>query len=413
MVKTYIGAALYPKQAEIANAIVNSDALYHTIDAGRQTGKSYLCKQLLLYFAINNPKWQIMYVSMTYSACNKVFKELLNGIKEYGLIRSFNRKENSIILINGSEIYFKSYQRCDLIRGYSIDALIIDEAAFCPDEDFMKVLRPTLAVRGKKCILCSSPRGYNWFKDMYDSGVRGDKGYKSYFANYKSCPYSNIEEVMDAKSKLPNKIFRAEYEGEFIEGGMSAFSNYENCVNIDLNYGKVVAGIDVGRQSDYTVLTIMNGKRVVYMERWRTDTWENIKNKIIAACKQYKPIYTYVEVNGIGDVFYEILQKGWREANLIGTLAPWITTNQTKNNAVEQLIDDFNNRNISLSDKISEFKELMYELGNFEATYSKSNRCITYAARGQGKDDMVMSLAICNYNAKKNLLAGTYLIDVV
>lgn len=411
--KTFIGAKLYEKQAEIAESVVNSQEMYHTICCGRQTGKSYLCKQLLLYFAINNAKWQIMYVSLTYSQTNKLFKELLNAIKSSGIIRSFNRVENSIILVNGSEIYFKSYTNADAVRGYSLDVLIIDEAAFLADEDFFAAFKPTLAVRGKKCILCSSPRGYNWFKDMYDSGVRGDKGYKSYFANYKSCPYSNIEEVMDAKSKLPNKIFRAEYEGEFIEGGMSAFSNYENCVNIDLNYGKVVAGIDVGRQSDYTVLTIMNGKRVVYMERWRTDTWENIKNKIIAACKQYRPVYTYVEVNGIGDVFYEILQKGWREANLSGTLAPWVTTNQTKNNAVEQLIDDFNNRNISLSDKISEFKELMYELGNFEATYSKSNRCITYAARGQGKDDMVMSLAICNWNAKKNLLAGTYLIDVV
>lgn len=404
---------MYEKQAEIANSIVNSDEMYHIIDAGRQCGKSYLCQQLLLYFAINNPKWQCMYVSMTYAQTNKLYKEILNSIKSSGIIKSFNRVENSIILINGSEIYFKSYTNADSIRGYSNDLLIIDEAAFLNDEDFYAVFKPTLAVKGKKCVLCSSPRGFNWFKDMYDSGVRGDKGYKSYFANYRTNPYSNLEEVMDAKSKLPNKIFRAEYEGEFIAGGMSAFSNYENCVNIDLNTGKVVAGIDVGRQSDYTVLTIMNGKRVVYMERWRTDTWDNIKNKIITACKQYRPVYTYVEVNGIGDVFYEILQKGWREANLSGTLAPWLTTNQTKNNAVEQLIDDFNNRNISLSDKISEFKELMYELGNFEATYSKSNRCITYSARGQGKDDMVMSLAICNYNAKKNLLAGTYLIDVV
>lgn len=404
---------MYEKQAEIANSIVNSDEMYHIIDAGRQCGKSYLCQQLLLYFAINNPKWQCMYVSMTYAQTNKLYKEILNSIKSSGIIKSFNRVENSIILINGSEIYFKSYTNADSIRGYSNDLLIIDEAAFLNDEDFYAVFKPTLAVKGKKCVLCSSPRGFNWFKDMYDSGVRGDKGYKSYFANYRTNPYSNLEEVMDAKSKLPNKIFRAEYEGEFIAGGMSAFSNYENCVNIDLNYGKVVAGIDVGRQSDYTVLTIMNGKRVVYMERWRTDTWDSIKNKIIAACKQYKPIYTYVEVNGIGDVFYEILQKGWRDANLSGTLAPWITTNQTKNNAVEQLIDDFNNRNISLSDGISELKELLYELGNFEANWSKSSRCITYAARGQGKDDMVMSLAICNWNAKKNLLAGTYVIDVV
>ena len=406
MVK-YVGAKLYGRQREIAESIVSSPALYHIVCCGRQTGKSFMCQQLLLYFAIINPKWQCMFVSLTYSQANKVFKEMLNAIKPSGIIKSFNRVENSIILINGSEIYFKSYQKADTIRGYSNDLLIIDEAAFMNDEDFYSVFKPTLSVRGKKCILCSSPRGYNYFYDMYQSGVNGEPSYRSYFANYRTCPYSNLDEIADARKKLPEKIFLSEYEGEFVAGGMSAFSNYENCVGKDLPTGKVVAGIDVGRQSDYTVLTIMSGKRVVFLERWRTDTWEHIKNNIIAACKKYHPVYTYVEVNGIGDVFYEILQKGWREAGLTGTLAPWTTTNQSKNNIIEQLIDDFNNTNISIPND----KELLSELGTFEATYSKSSRCITYAARGVCKDDMVMSLAITNWNAKKNLFAGSYTID--
>ena len=405
----YVGAKLYPKQREIADSIVNSPDMYHVIDAGRQVGKSFLCQQLLLYFAINNPSWQCMYVSMTYSQTNKLCKELLNASKPSGIIKSFNRVENSIILTNDSEIYFKSYNNSDSIRGYSLDLLIIDEAAFCADEDFFAVFKPTLVVRGKKCVMCSSPRGKNWFYDAYMSGVRCDKGWHSYFATYQTCPYAQIDEIMDAKSKLPENIFKAEYLGEFISGGFSVFKNYEQCVGLDLNRGKVVAGIDVGRQNDWTVLTIMCGKVVVYQERWRTDTWENIKNNIIKACIQWNPTYTFVEVNGIGDVFYEILQKGWREAHLSGTLAPWTTTNTSKNNAIEQLIDDFNNKKISIPNS----KALLDELANFEASYSKASRSITYAARGTGHDDCVMSLAICNWNAKKNLFAGEYHFDFV
>lgn len=405
----YVGAKLYPKQREIADSIVNSPDMYHVIDAGRQVGKSFLCQQLLLYFAINNCKWQCMFVSLTYSQVNKVFKEMLNAIKSSGIIKSFNRVENSIILTNGSEIYFKSYTNADSIRGYSNDLLIIDEAAFCADEDFYAVFRPTLAVKGKKCILCSSPRGKNWFYDLYKAGQDGEPNYRAYFATYHTCPYAQIDEIMDAKSKLPENIFKAEYLGEFISGGFSVFKNYEQCVGLDLNRGKVVAGIDVGRQNDWTVLTIMSGKVVVYQERWRTNTWDNIKNNIIQACKQWNPTYTFVEVNGIGDVFYELLQKGWREAGLAGTLAPWTTTNTSKNNAIEQLIDDFNNKNISIPNS----KALLDELAKFEASYSKASRSITYAARGTEHDDCVMSLAICNWNAKKNLFAGEYHFDFV
>lgn len=403
--KQFIGAKLYPKQREIAEAIVNSDKMYHIVDAGRQTGKSFLCTQLLLYFAINNPKWQCMYVSMTYSQANKLYKELLNGIKGSGIIQTFNRVENSIILVNGSEIYFKSYQNADAIRGYSNDLLIIDEAAFCDDEDFQKVFRPTLSVKGKKCILCSSPRGYNFFYDMYKMGQKENaRLYKSYFATYQTCPFSNLDEIEDAKRSLPDKIFRAEYLGEFIDGGMSVFDNYRNCIDINVVSGKVVAGIDVGRQNDYTVLTIMDGRKVVYLERWRTDSWENILNNIIKAVKQYKPMATYCEINGVGDVFFELLQKAWKNRYLPGALYPWTTTNQSKANIVEKLITDFNTRDISIPNN----EVLLEELGNFEASYSKNSHALVYSARGNLHDDTVMSLAICNYNSHKCNLLGEY-----
>lgn len=403
--KKYIGAKLYPKQEEIARGIIASKDMWHIVDAGRQVGKSFLCQQLLLYFAINNPGWHCMYVSMTYSQANKIFKRLVKGIRKSNIIREFNRSENSIELINGSEIYFKSYQKADSIRGYDNDLLIIDEAAFCDDEDFQAVFRPTLSVRGKKCILCSSPRGYNYFRDLYNRGVNGDKGYHSYFATYQTCPFSNLDEIEDAKRSLPEKIFRSEYLGEFIDGGMSVFDNYRECVNINVPGGKVIAGIDVGRKDDFTVLTIMNGRKVVYQERWRTDTWENILKNIVHVVKRYRPIATFCEINGVGDVFYEMLAKAWQDQSLPGQLNEWTTTNQSKANIVEKLISDFNSKNISIPDS----KVLLQELTNFEATYSKGSRSIIYQAR-TGHDDTVMSLAICNYQAHHSALLGNYFL---
>lgn len=403
----FVGAKLYEKQKEIAQAIISSPKMYHVVDAGRQCGKSYLCQQLLLYFAINNPGWHCMFVSMTYSQCNKVFKELLRGIRKSGIIQSFNRSENSIILINGSEIYFKSYQKAENIRGYDNDLLIVDEAAFCSDEDFQSVFRPTLAVRGKKCILCSSPRGYNFFHDMWQRGMENEKNYQSYHATYHTCPFSNLDEIEDAKLSLPDKIFRAEYLGEFIEGGMSVFDNFRDCIDIPVSTGKVVAGIDVGRLYDFTVLTIMSGRKVIYQGRWGRIPWTAIRDAIYAELKKYKPVATYCEINGVGDVFYEILGNDWINKGIPGKLESWLTTNQSKASVIEKLITDFNTRNISIPND----KTLLGELGIFEASYTTKTRAIQYAARGGGHDDTVMSLAICNFHAHKAALMGNYYLN--
>ena len=385
--------------------------MYHIICAGRQVGKSFLCMQLLLYFAINNPKWQCMYVSMTYAQSGKLFKELLNGIAGAGIVRKKNKIENSVILRNGSEIYFKSYQNPDSIRGYSVDFLIIDEAAFLEDEDFFQVFRPTLSAKGKKCILCSSPRGYNYFHDLWQQGHgRKSKHYKSYFTNYKQCPFSNKEEIADAKKSLPDKIFRAEYLGEFVDGGMSVFDKYRDCIrNPKAVGGKCFAAIDVGRQNDYTVLTVMRGRRVEHISRWNKDTWENIIKNIIVELKKYKPQQTYIEVNGVGDVFYAMVQKELKNNNLNFELVPWQTTNQSKQNIIEKLINDFNTLNIS----IPNYDVLLGELSDFECSFSTKTRTIQYGARAGKHDDCVMSLAICNWFSNHKAASGTYIFDFV
>lgn len=398
----FVGAKLYPKQREIADQITSSEKMYHIIDAGRQTGKSFLCKQLLLWFAINHPGWRCMYISMTLSQTGKLFKELLRAISKSGVVAEVSKIDNCITLINGSELLFRSYQNADAIRGWDNDLLIVDEAAFCADEDFQAVFRPTLAVRGKKCILCSSPRGYNYFHDLYNYGLAGEKRYASYYATYKSCPYSNLDEIADAKLKLPDKIFRAEYLGEFIDGGMSVFDNFRECINLKVASGKMVAGIDVGRKNDYTVLTIMNGRQVVFQQRWRHDSWENIIRKICEELRKHHVRIVACESNGIGDVFMEDLRKVLPEGII---LKDWVNTNTNKANIIERLIGDFNTHSISIPDE----QTLLDELGNFEANWSKASRCITYAARGASNhDDTVISLAICNDLAHKAIHSGQY-----
>lgn len=407
----YKGIKLFPKQQEIANTIVNTPTQkgvvdYHVICCSRQFGKSTLTQMLILYYAINFPGSRNLFCSLTYSQSNKVFNAIINGIKKWNIIEKKDGSENSIILKNGSVIYCRSFTRCDTLRGLSCENVFLDECAYMKDEDFQSVIRPILSTIGQRCVLASTPRGTNWYKTMYDKGLSNDfPNYHSYYATYRENPIANISEIEDAKKSLPDKIFRCEYEAEFISGSMSVFENVRNCIGDTRVNGACCAAIDVGRQNDYTVLTIMSGNMVVLQKSWRLMTWEDIIKAILNELKKFNVRQCHVEVNGLGDPFYEMLLKACKTFRLPVNLLPWTTSNVSKMNAIEQLINDFSNKNIIIPND----SELLFELDNFEAEYSSKSHSIKYAAREPFHDDRVMSLAICNYN-RASIPSGNYKI---
>ena len=408
---TYKGAKLYPKQAEIANAIISTpespdSVQYHIVNASRQVGKSFMLKQLLLYYSINEVGSKNLFVSMTYQQTNKIYNEIIRAIDKTGIIAKKNGSENSIVLKNGSEIYFRSYQRLDTVRGTSANTLIVDEAAFVKRDEFDEVLRPTLSTIGKRCILFSTPRGKNYFYEMAIMGQSKDEpDYHYYYANYRDNPFAKLKEIESAKRKLSDKIFRAEYEAEFIEGSMSVFTNYRNCTTGTFQAGKIVAGIDVGNADDYTVLTIMNGNKVVCIERWSHMAFEEIIKNICIKLKEFKVQLLWCEINGLGSPFYEFLCKEIQRQRLKISTNPWTTTNISRDNIIQQLINDLAMNNIIIPND----EELMLELSCFEAEYSKSSKAMIYNGVG-AHDDIVMSLSICNYNRLVNTPTGSYMI---
>ena len=102
-----------------------------------------------------------------------------------------------------------------------------------------------------------------------------------------------------------------------------------------------------------------------------------------------------------------MLQKACREARCNVQLNPWTTSNTSKQNIVEKLIQDFATENILIPD----IPDLLDQLNNFEAEYSAKSKSIIYSGKMNGKDDRVMSLCICNYN-RANAPTGSYHVSV-
>lgn len=397
------GLKLHNAQRNIAESIVNTPHIdgsieYHCVCASRQWGKSELLKQLLLYFVINEPKTNALFISMTYTQTYRIYNSIVRGIEKSGIIANKNSSEFSLELVNGSQIYFRSYTKCDTLRGLSCELVVCDECAWMKEEDFQSVIRPILSTKGKRCILLSTPKGKNWFYEMYSRGDNDNfPNYKSYHSTYRENPFANISEIEDARQTLPEKIFRSEYEAEFISGSMSVFNNIDSCIRNNLTPSSpCIAAIDVGRKEDFTVLTIMSGEKVVYIGRWNNDTWENIIRNICEQLKKYGVKICYVETNGVGDPFFEMLYKEMKYRRMNISLNGWTTTNVSKSNIIEKLIEDFATNNILIPDD----KELLKELDHFTCEYSGKSKAVIYGGEAGYHDDMVLSLAICNYHRR-------------
>jgi hypothetical protein len=256
-----------------------------------------------------------------------------------------------------------------------------------------------MAVKGQRAFLASTPRGKNLFFQMAQLGMGDNEQYHYHSMTYRENPFYDLQEIEDAKVTLPDAVFRQEYEAEFVGDEGIVFENLKHCSRINkfiterVRGEKYFAGLDLARQSDYTVLTIMNDKReVVFVYRINKTSWDLITRNIVKWLLVFQPVL-FVEVNSIGDVIYENIQKNYKR------VVPFITTNNSKQEIVEDLIYEFSQGGIAIPtpDLMPEFYR---ELEIFSFEYSKKTRTIRYGAPAGFTDDCVISLALANRATK-------------
>ena len=403
------GFTPHKHQRMVIKEIEKPEHKYVVLTSGRQYGKTMLAQNLLLKWALTTPNQILMWVSPVYSQARKVFTDLLKAIGESGLTLEYNKTNLIIKFINGSTIHFKSAERADTMRGFTLDYLIVDEAAFIKDQVWNLVLKPTILVRGKKVLFISTPRGKNY---LYTLALRGQDPDQDQYLWIKGTsfdtPFISAEELKEAQSTLPEEIFRQEIMGEFIDSGGEVFKQLEKyCVltyfTPPIKGKKYYAGVDFGRQNDYTALTIFDDTgQVVYAWRERQKPWQEIMGHLTTKLQEYDA-QVVCEVNSIGDVLYEELKKKVNKAEA------FVTTNSSKQEIIEDLIYAINEGLIQLPTK-DIYPPLYQELGTFSYEYSLKTRKIKYGALEGAHDDTVMSLALAYHTLKKRKTKGTYYV---
>jgi len=391
----------HPKQLEIHNAISNLKAKYYSVPIGRQFGKTMLGENQALKWSIDEG-WKVGWTSPTYKQCKKVYKEIKNAIQGCPVVKRSNDSDLILEFVTGGSITFYSAEAYDSIRGETFDALIMDEFAFYKREAWTEVLKATVMVRGKKVLALSTPKGKNHFYE-FNSLHLSDDNYVSITGTSYDNPFIDVAEIDDARRNLPDHIFRQEYLAEFLDDGSSVFININDAVKQTKGKG-IYAGVDLGRADDYTVLSIVDqDNNEVYCERWRHMEWSKIISNVVEQLNKYKA-KTMVETNGAQDAIYEQIKNKVNYNK--NSILPFVTTAKSKQAIVEDLIVEFENKEIGILGhdwQIGELNAFAYE-------YNHRSRQIKYSAPVGLHDDYVMSRAICSRARKEMKSRGTYKI---
>ena len=236
--------------------VVEDNHRYKVINCGRRAGKSFLVSWQMLYFATENPKSVVWFVSPSYKQSKSIMWMMLGDLIPPEIITSRNETELSIKLLNGSVIMLKGADNPDSLRGVHIDFCVFDETAFIKKWEFVwNVVRPTLIDSKADCWFISTPNGMNHFKDLYDTKHPDWQSF--HYTSYDN-PYLDAKEIDSARDKMSEEQFAQEFLGEFMMMAGIFFREFRRETHVIPSYvpsklSTIVGGLDWGYVDPFCV----------------------------------------------------------------------------------------------------------------------------------------------------------------
>ena len=270
---------LSPPQKKVAD----DKARFRVLVTGRRFGKTTLAIRELCYTAriANRLVW---YCSPSYRQSKSIaWVKLKQVLKDLRWVKRINEAELTITLKNGSRICLRGADNKDSLRGVGIDFLVLDECADIEESAWSEVLRPTLSDTKGNALFCGTPKGMNWFHDLYQRGQDTTEAeWSSYQFTTLEGGFVDANEIEQAKRDLDTKTFRQEYQATWetysgiIYYGFDMAQNVANVVE-PLDNNIIHIGIDFNLDPMSAVVAyIKDGIVNVYdeIQIWSSNTDE-------------------------------------------------------------------------------------------------------------------------------------------
>ena len=261
----------------------------------RRAGKTVMTINHMLRAALINPL-----PNPRYAFLSPTFKQgkatAWDYIKTYaGKIpgTKFNESELRCDLPNGARITILGAENDQSLRGIFLDGCVFDETQSIKPTIFPEVIRPALADRKGWCVFIGTPKGRNYFFDLYEQAKENKDWYACVF-KASDTKILDQEELDAAKSVMSKDLYEQEFECSFQAAITGSY------------YGAIIEGLAKdGRITD-----------VPYDENLDVETWWDLglnDSTAIWFVQKYKGeirLIDYYENSGYGlDHYSDILNE--------------------------------------------------------------------------------------------------------
>lgn len=291
--------------------------------SGRQVGKSRTIAKKASIYAINHPKKSVMIISATERQAYLLFSKVLGYLHDNfrSSLRSGKDRptKTEIKLKNGTIIRCLPTGLDGIgIRGYTVDLLIADEAAYIP-EDVWPAVTPMLATTKGALILLSTPKGVgNFFYDCYHN-----PSFKTFHVSSEDCPRISKEFLENEKKRLTKLQYAQEYLGEFTDNLRQVFPDKLIKDHMTLErpplslpsafYGDFSMGVDIARMGgDECTFEIFKRNDDVFYQVENYVTQNILIPQTIQRVKDFNLTYkdinkNYIDTGGMGVAVFDFL----------------------------------------------------------------------------------------------------------
>lgn len=296
----------------------DSKARFKIVSCGRRFGKTWFAAyELLLKSAFVLQDGVSWVVSPRYKQTMIIWRRLKKIIPP-GVVKEIREGDKYIELTNGHQIWAMSADDPDSLRGEGLDFVVIDEAAMIKEAAWIEAIQPALMDKKGKAILISTPKGLNFFYDLYCYGESEDPMYSEWesfkYSSYDN-PYLDPNEIDMMVRKLPPHIARQEIFAEFLTGTGEVFPEpqwiertpYDELPPLD-GFSFYVSGLDLASIVDYTVHSIFRyherGNDVKMVEVFRQryhGAWDLQLERIKSVQRMFGNPACFCDVQGIGE----------------------------------------------------------------------------------------------------------------
>ncbi len=384
----------HPGQQEVHR----STARRRVVACGVRWGKTH-CAAMEALAAAMAPAERCMgwICAPTYDLADKVFREveLIAATHLRHRIVVLREHDRRLVLRNMagglSDVRAKSADNPVSLLGEGLDFVIVDEAARLKPAIWESHLSQRLLDRHGWALLISTPRGKGWLYELYQRGQRGEPDHASWNAPSWGNPHLDRVLIDAERLRLPERVFKQEYGGEFLEGSGAVFRYVRECATGSWQPPRereeYFAGLDLAKVEDFTVLVIMDRqRRVVCVDRFHRLDWAIQVQRIVALTSKYNNARTLVDSTGAGEPVYESLCRAGCNAK------PYPFTQRSKAALIDNLALLLEQRLITLP-RAEVWPEGIDELEGFEYSVTEGGT-VRSSAPGGTHDDCVAALGL-------------------